>query len=888
VGAAVRALQFFAPFHWPFHWDETMLATAALQVLDGGLPVNTGQEYFGAAVSYLMAAWFALVGPSTLANDLTAYAVSLLIFWTGWLVLRRFLVPSAALLGLAILAVPPLFLAQWSFTTNGTHPACLALGQVCLLATHTIFVADPGRCRALLALGLLAGLGWWLDPMIIVYLAPFALLSARTGLLWQRRMWWVVLGGLIGGLPEWLYELQYFPSARFMLSQPGGIPVAPFLDRLSAVVGSFLPRLLGLSFPMERLDLLVFLVIALPLWLGAVLTAASRDRHELAWLFGRGGGIGRGHVILWITVVANLTLVLATKRPIDHYYLLPLYAVLPSWAGEFLDQLRSRRPLLTAAGLAGLLLLAGWSNWRESLGSTLPGERRWVILERRVDALIPWLRAHGFDRVYLGESTPGLISYGLTYLAGGHVIFADPWRENLVSRGQVVDGAVNPPFVATEPAAADLRASLPVIGMSVKETHVGQVYVLEPTPQFTTTFVPLHRDRWTVSASDNNERAGDLLDGDVSTVWDSRRAQEPGQWLAVDLGATELVTRIDLLAIDWQNVPGSFRVEVSEDGQRWTTVVTATQYWGPLFFSEHHPFLKVRRGRVQAIFPPVHTRHVRIVDTASVAYHSWSGRELFVYGPGGPRPSVPRPREITDALRREGIDFVYANHWLSAWVRVDSRGTIAAQESNINLSDLSRTEPDPTELVPMRLETGTGFLLGADVDPGAVKAALKGQPVSVRESMAGPYRLLAVTPTPLPRRFDKRGWQVTASENAALGRRAIDGDRRTQWTSSSPGNPALSVTVDLGQPRQLRGLEVRPGLPGRDLRVTGSLDGTTWAPLDALTWAGSLYWTGSELLRNGGPKWAVLFPRTTLRYLRLSPATPFIEPWTLAEIDAIE
>src|SRR5262249_53174542 len=142
-----------------------------------------------------------------------------------------------------------------------------------------------------------------------------------------------------------------------------------------------------------------------------------------------------------------------------------------------------------------------------------------------------------------------------------------------------------------------------------------------------TTFVPLPRDRWTASASENS-RAADLLDGDVSTVWDSRRAQEPGQWLAVDLGASELVTRVDLLAIDWQNVPGSFRVEVSEDARKWSTVVTVAQYWGPLFFSEHHAFLKVRRGRVQAIFPPVRARHVRIVDTASVATHSWSGREL--------------------------------------------------------------------------------------------------------------------------------------------------------------------------------------------------------------------------------------------------------------------
>jgi hypothetical protein len=96
------------------------------------------------------------------------------------------------------------------------------------------------------------------------------------------------------------------------------------------------------------------------------------------------------------------------------------------------------------------------------------------------------------------------------------------------------------------------------------------------------------------------------------------------------------------------------------------------------------------------------------------------------------------------------------------------------------------------------------------------------------------------------------------------------------------------VTLDLGRPRELGGVEVRPGLPGRTLRLAASLDGITWTAIDALTWAGSLYWTGSELLKNGGPKWAVAFPRTSLRYLRLSPAAPVRDPWTITEIECLE
>lgn len=884
LGAGVRALRFEAPFFWPFLWDESVPAVPALQVLRGSLPVTAGPEYFGAAPSYPLAAWFAAAGSSPLALDIFAYAIGLLIFWTGWLLLRRFLDRPAALFGLAFLAVPPLFLARWSLMTANHVPNVL-MGNLCLLATHTIFRADPGRPRAILVLGLIAGLGWWTSPLIVVYLVPFAVLALRTGLVWRPRIGLFPVGFLLGGLPAWLYELRNFPSARFALHAAGGVPVALFHDRVTAVVGTFLPTLLGLHLDAGRPWLVTFFLVAVPLWVAALIGAAIRGRAELAWLLGRGGRLGRGQIILWIVAGANLALVLATKRAIDHYYLLPLYSVLPCWMGDLLDRLRRRGRWLAGAALVSLVALNGWANWHDSVRRL--GTPRWTALERRVGPVLRWLEDRGLDRAYV-TGTLHSPSYGMTYLAGGRVVVADLWREQFVEHGRLVDAAVAPPIVAIEPAAPLLRSGLAGLDLAVRETNVGGLRVLQTEPRFATTFAPLPRSGWTITASHRAERAADLIDGDASTSWFTGEGHTPGQWVAVDLGAPELLTRVDLLAIDWQNVPAGLRVEVSDDGQRWETVSAVPEYWGPLFFSEHHPFLKVRRGRVQAIFPPVRARHLRVVQTASVPHHTWSARELFAYGPGGPRPPVPRPGEITAALRREGIRFAYANAWLSAWVRVDSRGAISAQESNINLNDASRTEPDPTELVPVRLERDHGILLGADVDPAAVRAALAGQPVTVRESTAGPYRLLTLAPSPPPRRLEKTGWRASASESPAEAGRVVDGDRGTEWVSRGPGGPELTVTLDLGRPRELRGVEVRPGIPGRTLSLSASVDGATWTPLAPLAWAGSLYWTGSELLQNGGPRWAAAFPRTRLRYLRLSPAGPLRDPWTIVEIEGLE
>jgi hypothetical protein len=894
LGAGLRALRFTAPFHWPFHWDETQLATPALQILAGGLPPNGGVEYFGAMPSYPLAVWFAVAGSSTWALDLFAYGMGLCILWLGWRLLRRFLDPPAALFGLAVLAVPPLFLAKYSFFAAPDRSPLPILGHLCLLATHTAFVRCPGSRRALLALGLLGGLGWWTSPMVITYLAPFGVLALRTGLVLRASFWLFVVGFVVGGLPQFLYELLHFPSVRFLLFQAGSVPVLPFGERVATVTGMFIPTLLGFEpqwgQPWRAQPwTAAALGTALPLWGFAFARAIVRDRGELAWVVGRGGRLDRGFVILWIVAATNLALVLATERSINANYLLSLYAVLPCWMGEALDWLRRRRgPWLAGAALVVLLLLQGWPNWRDSF--VAPENRRWRPMLARYEPLFRWLGDRGIDRAYLLDGYAAH-AFEATYVAGGRAVFADPWAEVIVQHGQLVDAAVNPAIAGVPTVTDRFRASLRAIGVDVRETAVGGRRVLEPEPTFTTTFVPLPRSGWTATASDHSERAADLLDGDAASSWDTRRGQAPDQWLAVDLGAPQLVSRIDLLSIDWLWVPGGLRVDVSPDGQRWDTVRDVPEYWGPLFFSEHHAFLKVRRGRVQAIFPPVEIRHIRIAQTRTVSDRPWAARELFAYGPGGPRPPVPPPGELTAALRREGIRYVYANHWLSARVRVESRGTIGAQESNIHVNDYQRTEPDPTELVAPRLEAGHGILLGADADAAGILAMLAGQPVTVRESQAGPYRLLALEPTRAPRRLDKAGWRVTASEPGQPPQpagAAIDGDRRTRWISREPGTPALEVTLDLGQPRELRGVEVRPGIPGRELRLWGSPDGVAWAAIEPLSWAGSIYWTGSELLRNGGAKWAVVFPPTRLRFLRLSPAGPLRDPWTIAEIDAID
>jgi hypothetical protein len=175
----------------------------------------------------VLALWFALVGTSTAALDAFGYIVGLAGVWASILLARRILSPGAALFAGLVLAVPSLHAVTWALGGNLLYPATFLLGNLLLLLTHAIFFRSPHRPGLVLVAGLLAGIGWWTNPLIVVYCVPFALLALRTGLVWRATVWLFPLGLLLGGLPDWIFEVVHYPSARLLVGQSGSMPGDP-------------------------------------------------------------------------------------------------------------------------------------------------------------------------------------------------------------------------------------------------------------------------------------------------------------------------------------------------------------------------------------------------------------------------------------------------------------------------------------------------------------------------------------------------------------------------------------------------------------------------------------------------------------------------------------
>ena len=353
-----------------------------------------------------------------------------------------------------------------------------------------------------------------------------------------------------------------------------------------------------------------------------------------------------------------------------------------------------------------------------------------------------------------------------------------------------------------------------------------------------------------------------------------------------------MVARVDLLAIDRVEIPTAFRVEVARDGVQWQTVADIPEYWGPLQFSEHHAFLKVRRGRVQAMFPPVRARFVRLVQTggddrprvecpgAVRRRPGGGGAGRALAGPGSPcRDAPPTPRRLRV---RQHVAF-------GPGAGGTRRGAIDAQDGNIH-TNRRAPEPPPERLRRFRFGAGRAILLGSDADLHCTRATLEGQSVGWRESAIGLYPLLVFAGrTAPPRRLSREGWRATATQHPEQAGLAIDGNPRTRRTSeAAPG--AAAFALDLGGVRRASEVDVTPGLAGVplvDLRLDGSQDGATWLPLGPSQWAGRVIWTGSELLRDGAQGWRVHFPAAPLRHLRMSPTRAMQGRWTIDEVQVL-
>ncbi len=160
-----------------------------LHVLRGEFPVFfAGQGYLGALESCLTAAIYAVAGASYLTVKLAVFALACRFIAITSVMARRMAGWPGAACSTLVVAVGPPFLPLWGNYAMMGYMEVVVVGSLVLQLTLDLLTGEHGRAasvRKLMVLGLLAGLGWWINPMMLSYLGAAGLL-----LLFRPRAWW--------------------------------------------------------------------------------------------------------------------------------------------------------------------------------------------------------------------------------------------------------------------------------------------------------------------------------------------------------------------------------------------------------------------------------------------------------------------------------------------------------------------------------------------------------------------------------------------------------------------------------------------------------------------------------------------------------------------------
>ena len=124
------------------------------------------------------------------------------------------------------------------------------------------------------------------------------------------------------------------------------------------------------------------------------------------------------------------------------------------------------------------------------------------------------------------------------------------------------------------------------------------------------------RQEWKLSASHNAVAVAKAVDNDPATRYDTKGAQTPGMWFAIEFPKEELVSGLILdEGASGGDFPREYTVEISEDGANWKRKVAEG---------------KGERGVTNIAFAPVKAKALRITQTGSAQGTFWSIHELQV------------------------------------------------------------------------------------------------------------------------------------------------------------------------------------------------------------------------------------------------------------------
>lgn len=419
LGALIRLWYFLEPFAYSVNItpDESVYGLQALHILKGDFSIfYWAQPYTGTFSAFLSAGLFFFFGPGAWALKAVPYLFSVGFLALSYLLARRvFKDTGTPLLALAFAALGTPFWNNWASRAGSGYPEATMLGELMLiLALGVLYQVEKRTLRPFFLIGLLAGLGFWVQPTIVYFLAPILLFS----FLYDRRFFFkkhflsVVAGFVLGNLPVIYINLTGNSSTA------GSLFHFSFRGLRRAVTGLLaegLPVILGTRTSFSHTDFYTpFALIITLFFFGSVIFVFTRRFSSLLKSISDFKQHSRPIDLILALFIFTLLIFLLTERfnqfVIEPRYILALYSTIPLILAYSLRQVWKKSP-----GLCVLLSLIFLVNFGLGLMKAPP---KTFVDGYKLDKAIGALDRRGITLV----NSDGALAHRLMFLTQEKIV----------------------------------------------------------------------------------------------------------------------------------------------------------------------------------------------------------------------------------------------------------------------------------------------------------------------------------------------------------------------------------------------------------------------------------------------------------------------------------
>lgn len=331
--------------------DEAVYGVQALKIANGERPVfYPAQDYTGSFSAYISAVIFSIFGVSAWGLKIIPFLFSVGTIWLIFLLARRTFGQKVGLCALFFASLGTPFWNNWSSRAGTGYVEATFAGLLILLLTIRLLDGELNLKRRAVyftLLGLLSGLGFWMQPTIVYFVVPalaFLFINLRTRFFVPFLFF--CLGFAVGGFPVVYYNFVIKPSGTTgaLFKKPWGMRGAFFkliLEGFPVLLGGRTSNSTRDFNPITSPLIYLFFISALGYFLKIILNLRNIRRAEL---------------LVFLTLISTLAIFLTStpfnQLSIEPRYVFSLHAVLPIILGLFFERFWSWKALARGVLLA--------------------------------------------------------------------------------------------------------------------------------------------------------------------------------------------------------------------------------------------------------------------------------------------------------------------------------------------------------------------------------------------------------------------------------------------------------------------------------------------------------------------------------------------------------